>query len=121
MIEKFWRAGCTGKRGMIQLFSNRLRPLGPVQENGVVIRRISENPNCTRVLREHEYFLVRNHAAEVPQGFAGYLFLDHPSDGIPHVAYQLEPSFSYLGDGDIIKIQAERGTLRTLYRRNSAH
>ena len=106
---------------MLKLSSNRVVSLGSVRENGVIVRRVSENPDYAQVCRCREYFLVRNHLSQIPEGFAGYLFFEKPSHGVPTVSYLLEPSLSYLRNGDIIKINLSQGTLRTLYRRNSRH
>src|SRR5581483_11224935 len=106
---------------MLKLSSSRLVSLGCLGENGVVVRRVSENPAYAQVCRRQEYFLVRDHLSEVPEGFAGYLFFEKPSHSVPAVSYLLEPSLSYLSNGDIVKINASQGSLRTLYRRNSRH
>jgi His-Xaa-Ser system radical SAM maturase HxsC len=106
---------------MLKLFSNRLAPLGSVREKGICVRRVSENPKYPPVFRQREYFLVRNHVTQIPEGFAGYFFFEKPSLDVPKVSYLLEPSLSYLRDGDVVKINPERESLRTLYRRNSAH
>ena len=106
---------------MLKLSSNNVIPIGTVCENGVIIRRVSENPNYADVCRKREYFLVRNGVTDIPDGFAGYLFFEKPSCDVPEVSYLLEPSLSYLRGEDIVKISPERGTLRTVYRRNSRH
>jgi His-Xaa-Ser system radical SAM maturase HxsC len=106
---------------MLKLFSNRVAPLGSVRENGVIVARVSENPNYAQVCRCREYFLVRDHLSQVPEGFAGYLFFEEPSHSVSTVSYLLEPSLSYLRNGDIVKINPANGTLRTLYRRDSRH
>ena len=106
---------------MLKLFSNRVASLGSMRENGTVVRRVSENPDYVQICREREYFLVRNRLSEVPEGFAGYLFFEEPLHDVPSVSYLLEPSLSYLRNGDIVKIDTSHGTLRTVYRRNSRH
>jgi len=92
-----------------------------MRENGTVVRRVSENPDYAQICREQEYFLVRDRLSEVPEGFAGYLFFEKPSRDVPLVSYLLEPTLSYLRNGDIVKINTSHGTLRTVYRRNSRH
>jgi His-Xaa-Ser system radical SAM maturase HxsC len=106
---------------MLKLFSNKVVSLGSARENGTLVRRVSENPGYAPVCRQAEYLLVRNRDSEVPEGFAGYLFFEEPLRDVPPFSYLLEPSFSYLGNGDIVKINAAHGTLRTVYRRNSRH
>ena len=92
-----------------------------MQEDGVIVRRVSENLDYAQVCRSREYFLARDHIRQVPEGFAGYLFFERPLHSVPTVSYLLEPSLSYLRDGDVVKITPVRGTLRTVYRRNSRH
>src|SRR6266481_697 len=106
---------------MLKLFSNRVLSLGSMREDGTVVRRVSENPDYAQICREREYFLVRDRLSEVPEGFAGYLFFEEPLHNVPSVSYLLEPSLSYLRNGDIVKINTSHGTLRTVYRRNSRH
>jgi His-Xaa-Ser system radical SAM maturase HxsC len=106
---------------VLKLFSNSVVSLGSVQETGVIVRRISENPDYAQVCRCREYFLVRDHLSQIPEGFAGYLFLERPPNNVPRVSYVLEQSLSYLRDGDIVKMNPSRRTLRTVYRRNSRH
>ena len=106
---------------MLKLFSNRVVSLGSIRENDTVVRRVSENPDYAPVCRDTEYFLVRDCSSRVPEGFAGYLFFEEPSHDAPPVSYLLEPSLSYLRNGDIVKINTSHGTLRTVYRRNSRH
>ena len=106
---------------MLKLFSNNVVSLGSVRENGVIVKRISENPSYAQVCRSQEYFLVRDDPRQIPEGFVGYLFFEKPSQSVPTVSYLLEPGFSYLRNGDVIKINPLQGTLRTVYRRNSRH
>ena len=106
---------------MLKLSSNRVVSLGSARENGVIVRRLSENPDYAHACRCHEYFIVRDNLSQVPEGFAGYLFFEKPSHSVPMVSYLLEQGLSYLANGDIIKINPSHGTLRTLYRRNSRH
>jgi hypothetical protein len=106
---------------MLKLFSNSVVSLGSTRENGTVVRRVSEKSDYAPVCRHTEYFLVRDCFSEVPEGFAGYLFFEEPPHDAPPVSYLLEPSLSYLRNGDIVKINTSHGTLRTVYRRNSRH
>ena len=106
---------------MLKLSSNTVASIGSVREHGVIVRRVSQNPDYPQVCRGSEYFLVRDHLSQIPEGFGGYLFFEKPSHSVSAVSYLLDPSFLYLCNGDIIKINATRGSLRTLYRRNSRH
>ena len=106
---------------MLKLATNSVTPIGTACEKGVIIRRVSENPNYPEICRKREYFLVRDGMTNVPEGFAGYLFFAKPSYVAPEVSYLLEPSLSYLRNEDVVKINPERRTLRTVYRRSSRH
>ncbi|MFZ3374108.1 MAG: His-Xaa-Ser system radical SAM maturase HxsC [Chthoniobacterales bacterium] len=106
---------------MLKLSSTCLTSIGAVRESGTILRRISENRNYPEVCRKREYFLVRQQLDDVPLGFAGYLFFEKPTADVPPVSYLLEPSLSYLQNEDIVKINPERRTLRTVYRRNARH
>jgi His-Xaa-Ser system radical SAM maturase HxsC len=104
---------------MLKLSSSSVVSLGSMREDRLIVRRVSDNPGYAFPCRDSEYFLVRHDSSEVPAGFAGYLFFEKPSHSIPLVSYLLEPSLSYLSNGDIIKINPSKGTLRTVYRQNS--
>jgi hypothetical protein len=89
---------------MLKLSSNRVVSLGSLQKSGVIVRRVSKNPDYVNIYRSNEYFIVRDHSRQVPKGFAEYLFFEKPSHTVPTVSYLLEQNFSYLGDGDVVKI-----------------
>ena len=59
---------------MLKLSSNRVVSLGSLQKSGVIVRRVSKNPDYVNIYRSNEYFIVRDHSRQVPKGFAEYLF-----------------------------------------------
>lgn len=84
--------------------------------------RISDNPYRPVALRSREVYLSRSEAPSL--GFAGYLEIDGVSvssapDGTPRV--HLPAEYSYLADGDIVRLEPEHGFIRVLYRRSSPH
>jgi His-Xaa-Ser system radical SAM maturase HxsC len=106
---------------MLKLSSSLVLPLGNVTEDKTSIRRLSDNPDYVPVLRGNEYYLVGKDSKIIPEGFAGYFFFEKPTEKIPENSFLLEPDLAYLKGGDIVKINTERKSLRTLYRKNSFH
>lgn len=91
--------------------------------DGPRLLRLSKNPNRPAALRKSEGLLCEPSASA--EGFACAVRLRGPgstlaqSDGRPAVV--LPSAFSYLGDGDVIKIDPASRSVRTLYRRSSPH
>jgi His-Xaa-Ser system radical SAM maturase HxsC len=85
------------------------------------IHRITENANCSPASRSDEFLLIRNGNDQIQPGFAGYLFLEKPANDVPANSFLLESALAYLGEGDIVRINAKRRAIRTLYRRRSPH
>lgn len=83
--------------------------------------RVTDNPEYPATFRSSEYLLVRRREAHIPPGFAGYLFFENPALKPPPKSFLLEPDLSYLAEGDIVKINPARKTLRTVYRKHSPH
>lgn len=106
---------------MLKLFSNSVFSLGAASEPEGAVRRIVEDPRNAAPSREAEYLLVRGNIDHAPIGFAGYLFFEKPTGGIPLNSFLLESDLSYLSAGDIIKLHPKRNALRTLYRKQSPH
>jgi His-Xaa-Ser system radical SAM maturase HxsC len=65
-----------------------------------------------------ELLLARN-APAPPAGFRAYLFTGEAPASPPPDSYALDREFSYLTDGDVVRIDPQRGSLHALYRRNS--
>jgi His-Xaa-Ser system radical SAM maturase HxsC len=86
--------------------------------------KVSTSRNLPEVLRREMAYLVSDH--QIPQGFAHYLLLEKyrqlvevlPSDS----DYSLLPNdYSYIGDGDVIRLSADRQSIRVLFRASSPH
>jgi His-Xaa-Ser system radical SAM maturase HxsC len=105
---------------MIKLVSSSVVPLGPVTEEGTIIRRVTETHNYLAAWRGTEYCLIRGQEP-IPEGFAGYLFLEMPKAAIPPNSFLLDEAFAYLRAGDVIRIAHPRSNLRVLYRKSSPH
>jgi len=106
---------------MLKLSSSCVLPLGEITEPMRIVRRITENPDFVLPLRSNEYLLIRKQTDKIGPGFAGYLFLEKPIDNPPANSYLIERDLSYLREGDIIRMDRRRNSLRTLYRKNSFH
>jgi His-Xaa-Ser system radical SAM maturase HxsC len=89
-------------------------------ENMIV--RISRQPNRPAGLRKGEAFLSDGNFAD---GFRLSIIVGDSADpsaapaGMPLVG--LSSNFSYLGDGDVIRIWPKRRQVRVLYRKSSPH
>lgn len=86
--------------------------------------KVSTSRNLPEVLRREMAYLVSDH--QIPRGFAHYLVFEKyrelvevlPSDS----DYSLLPNdYSYIGDGDIVRLSADRQTIRVLFRASSWH
>jgi His-Xaa-Ser system radical SAM maturase HxsC len=91
---------------------------GELHDDGPHIRRISTNPNYVEALRTRELFLSKKHSEALPENFWGYLDFEteHPNK---KNHFKLEPALFYLDDGDIVRIDPTRRSLRVLYRRSA--
>jgi His-Xaa-Ser system radical SAM maturase HxsC len=88
------------------------------------ILSVSKNSLLPAVLRASKIFLVKD--KNVPAGFKHYFVLsqDEPlAELIPHGASYtvLGNEFSYIDDGDIVKLSSEKGNIKVLFRANSPH
>ncbi len=88
---------------------------------------ISTNPRLPRSLRERSAYLVRAGVTEIPSGFGHYLQIGEAAkidfgelENWQRVT-SLSDDFSYLEDGDIIRLNSARGEIRVLYRKSSPH
>jgi len=88
------------------------------------VARVTTNRLLPRVGRSSEALLLDKGAADVPDGFACYIrFAEHSGDeddnGFPRDTLMLPQEMRYIADGDVLRIDPQRGTVRVLYRRSS--
>jgi len=107
---------------MIVLGSRRIEYADAIGGTDRAIVRISTDASRPAALRKREAYLVV--ANDVPSGFAWYLLppgrsLPPTLAGAPQV--RLSDEFSYLGDGDVVRLVPGRNELRVLYRRSSSY
>ena len=91
-------------------------------KSGTPLYSISTNGLLPEVLKTSKAYLIQHN--EIPEGFAHYLVLESRNELIQklpaHVEYTLLPDdYSYLGEGDVIRISKDRGAVRVLYRASS--
>jgi His-Xaa-Ser system radical SAM maturase HxsC len=89
------------------------------------ILSVSTNAMLPSVLRASKLYLVKT--SDIPTGFAHYLILDSQRELATHIpdtgSYTLVPDeYSYIGDGDIVRLSSHRGgDIRVLFRASSPH
>jgi His-Xaa-Ser system radical SAM maturase HxsC len=111
---------------MLTLTGRYLEPTSTEGFQGRAIVRLSEQGALPRPLRKKHGYLIRDAQAKVPEGFACYVgvapdcgAIEQAMVGAPVIS--LPASYSYLADGDIIRINPRDKSVRVLYRRNSQH
>lgn len=90
----------------------------------ITLAKVSTSRNLPEVLRREMAYLVSDN--QIPHGFAHYLLVDKhrqlvdalPSDSDFSI---LPEEYSYIGDGDIIRLSADRHNIRVLFRASSPH
>ena len=83
--------------------------------------RLSDNPNRPNGLRASEGFLIKGDA--LPEGFGWYIYIDGiavPDVGNLGHTVRLPSEFSYLSDGDILRLEPERNSVRVLFRKSAS-
>lgn len=113
-----------GQSRMLTLSSHARELRNFPREPGGQVMRVSTERNRPDPFREREAFLVNG--GDVPLGFGAYVVVGAMSQSTvsfptgSKVAV-LANDFSYLRDGDVIRIRPRSNDVRVLYRRNSRH
>ncbi len=86
--------------------------------------RVSTDPARPEPLRNKEAFLSR--AATLPGGFAWYVVVGELCSSdvkvpVGAAAIFLPADFNYLGDGDVVRLSAEEGSIALLYQKSARH
>jgi His-Xaa-Ser system radical SAM maturase HxsC len=102
---------------LITLGGRLIRALGETSRTPFVAR-ITENKNAPN---DAEVLLVRADNPEMPSGFRAYLLAEGTTSAPPHPqnAFLLAGKMSYLASGDVVRIDAGRGSIEALYRKTS--
>lgn len=90
----------------------------------LTLLKISTSRSLPAILRREMAYLVSNE--HIPRGFAQYLLLEqnkHFAEVLPAgSSYSILPNdYSYLGDGDIIRLSTDRQSISVLFRASSPH
>lgn len=104
---------------LLKLHGRTLRPRSEARSSEPFLGRLCTNPALPRAARRSEILLLE-HAGELPAGFRGYLLrADADASGLGDV-FSIGSEFPFLGQGDIVRVDPQRGALTVLYRRTSA-
>lgn len=84
--------------------------------------KVSTNRNLPEVLRREMAYLISDH--QIPSGFAHYLLTEQHqklAEKLPTGSdYSILPNdYSYIGDNDVIRLSADRQSIRVLFRATS--
>ncbi len=95
-----------------------------VAETSPFLIRLCENERLAKPLRSTSAYLARSPVATMPEGFRLYVLIGNNPELAAHVSdkrptLRLSKAFSYLADGDIIRVSPKRRGVRTLYRRGA--
>ncbi|EJM60982.1 His-Xaa-Ser system radical SAM maturase HxsC [Pseudomonas sp. GM48] len=90
----------------------------------ITLAKVSTSRNLPEVLRREMAYMVSDN--QIPQGFAHYLLVEkhrYLVDALPLDSdFSILPDdYSYIGDGDVIRLSADRQSIRVLFRASSPH
>jgi His-Xaa-Ser system radical SAM maturase HxsC len=103
---------------LLRLSGPALKPLGECSSARFVGRISTAVDIGVESRRTHILRVTSNQS--VPPGFRAYLFDTRPTGPVHPDSYVLAPDWSYLTDGDIVRIDSARRSVAALYRRHSA-
>jgi His-Xaa-Ser system radical SAM maturase HxsC len=88
----------------------------------LTLLKVATSRNLPEILRREMAYMVSDN--QVPEGFAHYLLLDKYRELVSVLPfnsdYSLLPNdYDYIGDGDIVRLSADRQTIRVLFRASS--
>jgi His-Xaa-Ser system radical SAM maturase HxsC len=100
----------------LPLFSRQVRPLTGGRPERIIgrVRLSGSGPP-----EEHDLLLLTAATADVPPGYAAYLFREDGSTHPAARAFAIGVDLDHLDDGDVIVIDPARPAVRVLYRRRS--
>ena len=107
---------------MIALSASQLRIEGAVS-GAPFVARVTKNASLPAPLRPSHFLLGRLDQANVPTEFGGYGKAAHAANhnsGLKNV-FVIPPALDHLDEGDVLKIDPGKRTIRVLYRRKSSH
>jgi His-Xaa-Ser system radical SAM maturase HxsC len=97
----------------------------PMPKRDKALFTISTNAALPKPMREWSAYLMREADSQIPTGFAHYIWIgeeDSKPQGLDGLSVTVLPEdYSYMQDGDIIRLNSARGEIRVLFRKNSPH
>jgi His-Xaa-Ser system radical SAM maturase HxsC len=106
---------------LLELYGRHLRSLAPSRSMNPFLGRICTKPELSPDGASDHEILLADGLDHLPEGFRGYLVRTPIAPVGRSDVYHLGHSFSYLADGDIVRIDPERHSMAVLYRRASAY
>lgn len=104
---------------LLQLHGRHLRAVGRARTRHPFLGRIATDSRSTPRHDAHEVLLAETEE-QLRDGFRAYLVRAPIEEASGHRdVYHLGQAFSYLADGDIVRIDPDRGAMAVLYRRAS--
>jgi His-Xaa-Ser system radical SAM maturase HxsC len=104
---------------LLKLHGRHLRPLASPRSPEPFLARVCTNRELPMEARATE-LLLADERDPLPEGFRGYLVRKAIEPGDRHDVYHLGEAFSYLSEGDVVRIEPDRRAMAVLYRRSSA-
>ncbi|WP_084488179.1 His-Xaa-Ser system radical SAM maturase HxsC [Cobetia crustatorum] len=109
---------------MIKLYSKECRFYNWEESPEPIILSVTENPHLPRVLAK-KYAIVLDNVNDYPEdilsGYAAILSRQSIQDVRLSKFISLDPEFSYIKNGDVIRINAYANEIRVLFRVDSDH
>ena len=107
---------------MIALSASQLRIEGAVS-GAPFVARVTRNASIPASLRPSHFLLGRLDQANIPTEFGGYGKVNHTgkhNSDLKNV-FVIPPALDHLDEGDVLKVDPGKRTIRVLYRRKSSH
>ncbi|MBY8950055.1 His-Xaa-Ser system radical SAM maturase HxsC [Pseudomonas sp. SH10-3B] len=109
---------------MLKLGGKIIRIHAVDADKAMSLAKVSTSRNLPGILRREMAYLVSDE--QIPYGYAHYLLADkyrHLVDALPAGSdFSILPEdYSYIGDGDIIRLSANSQSIRVLFRASSPH
>lgn len=111
---------------MLELYTEKLKPLSQTRGE-LFISRITSNSLLPEAARSRNILLVTQPLQKVPHGFDAVIVLQKNEDFLPEGSefpdnlLVVSDDQSFLGDGDVVRLNPDSLTLHTMYRKNSSH
>lgn len=106
---------------MINLRPKNIIIHNPTESVSPIIGRVTRNPNLPTSVRDN-YIFLSSDDGDLPTGFSSYLInQNHESHVNLKNIIPISKEYSYIDEGDIIKINTHDHSIRVIYRASSPH